>query len=73
MKKHPSLIRVFAAVAAAGAISMNAHAQCNINMSSTQQTIDGFGFSSAWCGTLTQRLEQLRLWNVGYLPVAHPN
>jgi glucuronoarabinoxylan endo-1,4-beta-xylanase len=54
MKKHPScLIRVFAAVAAAGAISMNAHAQCNINMSSTQQTIDGFGFSSAWSGTLT--------------------
>jgi glucuronoarabinoxylan endo-1,4-beta-xylanase len=54
MKKHPScLIRVFAAVAAAGAISINAHAQCNINMSSTQQTIDGFGFSSAWCGTLS--------------------
>jgi len=26
---------------------------CNIDVSSTQQTIDGFGFSSAWCGTLT--------------------
>ena len=26
---------------------------CSINWSNTQQHIDGFGFSSAWCGTLS--------------------
>jgi hypothetical protein len=50
---YPSkVIRALAVLAAAGALSINAHADCNINMGSTSQTIDGFGFSSAWCGTL---------------------
>ena len=47
------VIRALAVLAAAGALSINAHAQCTINMGSTSQTIDGFGFSSAWCGTLS--------------------
>ena len=36
------------------AVSMSAHgAACNIYMNSNQQTIDGFGFSSAWSGQLS--------------------
>lgn len=34
-------------------LSIKALAACNINMSSYQQTIDGFGFSSAWSGKLS--------------------
>ncbi len=41
-------------MAAIGAASMSAHGSaCNIYMSSTQQIIDGFGFSTAWCGQLS--------------------
>ena len=47
------IIRALAVLAAAGVLSINAHAQCTINMGSTSQTIDGYGFSSAWCGTLS--------------------
>ena len=54
MKKHPFVaLRALAVLAAAGAVSLNAHAQCNIYMGTNQQAIDGYGFSSAWCGTLT--------------------
>ena len=42
-----------AVLMAAGAVSFDAHAQCNIYMSTNQQAIDGYGFSSAWSGTLT--------------------
>jgi glucuronoarabinoxylan endo-1,4-beta-xylanase len=38
---------------AVGAVSPRAHAQCNIYMGTNQQVIDGFGFSSAWCGQLS--------------------
>ena len=35
-------------------VSMSAHgAACNIYMTSNQQTIDGFGFSTAWSGQLS--------------------
>src|SRR5438552_1923543 len=38
----------------AGALSFDAHAApCNINMGANLQTMDGFGFSSAWCGQLS--------------------
>lgn len=52
---HPTkLVRLFAVLAAAGAIATSAHAQCTITMSGAdQQVIDGYGFSSAWCGTLS--------------------
>jgi len=43
-----------ALLAAASALPFNAHAApCNINMGANQQTMDGFGFSSAWCGQLS--------------------
>jgi len=38
---------------AAGAAAINASAQCHIDMGANQQTIDGYGFSSAWCGQLS--------------------
>lgn len=41
------------AIFTAGVVSFNAHAQCNVYMNQNQQGIDGFGFSTAWCGTLT--------------------
>ncbi|MGA2854088.1 MAG: hypothetical protein ABSE90_08165, partial [Verrucomicrobiota bacterium] len=41
------------AVLAAGAISFNAHAQCNVYMGTSLQTIDGFGACSAWCGQMS--------------------
>src|SRR5512135_1811390 len=42
------------AVLAAGALPFTAHAApCNINMAANQQTMDGFGFSSAWSGQLS--------------------
>jgi O-Glycosyl hydrolase len=45
---------ILAVVAAASALPFNAHAAtCNINMAVNQQTMDGFGFSSAWCGQLS--------------------
>ena len=54
MNKHPFIaICALAVLAAAGAFSLNAQAQCNIYMRTNQQAIDGYGFSSAWCGTLT--------------------
>ncbi len=42
-----------AVLVAAGTFSPNAHAQCNIYMSTNQQAIDGYGFSSEWCGQLS--------------------
>ena len=47
-----------AVLVAAGALSFNAHAACNIYMATNQQVIDGFGFSTAWCGTLTAAKNQ---------------
>jgi glucuronoarabinoxylan endo-1,4-beta-xylanase len=39
---------------AAGLLSINVHAAvCSVDMASEQQSIDGFGFSSAWCGQLS--------------------
>ena len=40
------------AVAGVGPITAHA-APCNINLGANQQTMDGFGFSSAWCGQLS--------------------
>jgi glucuronoarabinoxylan endo-1,4-beta-xylanase len=52
--KHPFVpLCAMVVFAAAGALSLNAHAQCNIYMSTNQQAIDGYGFSSAWCGQLS--------------------
>ena len=42
-----------AILAAVGSVPMNARAQCNIYMATNQQVIDGYGFSSAWCGTFS--------------------
>jgi glucuronoarabinoxylan endo-1,4-beta-xylanase len=43
-----------AAISAAVAYPSNAPgAACNIDMSVNRQTIDGYGFSSAWCGQLS--------------------
>src|SRR5438552_8825601 len=54
MNKKKSIATVFLAVVAVGALSFNGHtAPCNINMGANQQTMDGFGFSSAWCGQLS--------------------
>jgi glucuronoarabinoxylan endo-1,4-beta-xylanase len=36
-----------------GAQLPQAEAQCNVYMATNQQVIDGFGFSSAWCGKLS--------------------
>src|ERR1051325_8380159 len=53
MKKSIST-RALALLAVAGAVRITAHAApCNINMGANQQTMDGFGFSSAWCGQLS--------------------
>ena len=51
--KHPFLVRCALAILAAGAVSFNAHAQCNVYMGTSLQTIDGFGACSAWCGTMS--------------------
>jgi glucuronoarabinoxylan endo-1,4-beta-xylanase len=43
-----------AAISAAAVIPTSAPgAACNVNQGSSQQTIDGYGFSSAWCGQLS--------------------
>ena len=40
-----------AAISAAAVIPTSAPgAACNVNLGSSQQTIDGYGMSSAWCG-----------------------
>ncbi|HEX5398524.1 MAG TPA: hypothetical protein VFY06_05685, partial [Verrucomicrobiae bacterium] len=44
----------FAILVAAGALPFNTPAApCAINLSANQQVIDGYGFSSAWCGQLS--------------------
>lgn len=54
MKKTNHPVRKIATVAAFAAISSAASAgTCTIDIAANSQTIDGFGFSSAWCGTLT--------------------
>ncbi len=41
-------------VIAVGVLPLNASAAtCSINMAANQQVIDGYGFSSAWCGRLS--------------------
>ncbi len=58
-RKHSFLaIVVLAVLVAAGMIPRNARAQCNIYMTTNLQVIDGFGFSVAWCGTLTAAKNQ---------------
>jgi glucuronoarabinoxylan endo-1,4-beta-xylanase len=47
------IIRALAVLVAASIASIDVHAACNIYMASNQQIIDGYGFSSAWCGTLS--------------------
>src|SRR4051812_8467355 len=44
--------RAFTLIGAAMAFAFSAGAQCTINMTANQQVIDGYGFSSAWCGQL---------------------
>ena len=54
MKTKNSIATLVLAVLAAGVLPFNAPAApCNINMGANQQTMDGFGFSSAWCGQLS--------------------
>jgi len=53
------VIGALAAFAAASALSLQA--QCTNNTGSTQQTIDGFGDSSAWCGVFSTA-KQNSLW-----------
>lgn len=48
-----SVLNAVAVAGAAMAFSIGAHAQCTINMTANQQVMDGFGFSSAWCGQLS--------------------
>ena len=48
------LICCISGLAVLAVTGITAHAApCNINMGANQQTMDGFGFSSAWCGTLS--------------------
>jgi len=58
MKKYPFLVTWVLAVLAAGAGAFSAHAQCNVYLTEGQQVIDGFGFSTAWCGTLSTAKNQ---------------
>lgn len=44
---------VLAILLARVAVPLNTHAQCNIYLGTNQQVIDGYGFSSAWCGQLS--------------------
>jgi glucuronoarabinoxylan endo-1,4-beta-xylanase len=54
VKKHPFMaLCALAVFVAAGAVSPSAPAQCNIYQGTNQQVIDGYGFSSAWCGQLS--------------------
>ena len=54
LRKGLNLVCVAAVIAIAGLFPVRACAQCFINMSGAdQQTIDGFGFSTAWCPTVT--------------------
>lgn len=57
MKQKAHLIHILCTViacSAAGILPTTARAgTCTINVTGNQQTIDGFGFSSAWCGQLT--------------------
>jgi glucuronoarabinoxylan endo-1,4-beta-xylanase len=48
-----SVLNTIALVGAAMTFPIAAHAQCTINMTANQQVIDGYGFSSAWCGQLS--------------------
>lgn len=51
---HAFLTWRILSVLAAVALPLNiGAATCNINMAANQQTMDGFGFSSAWCGQLS--------------------
>ncbi len=54
-KQHSSgPVRALAVIVAAGALATTLQAgTCTIDISSDQQTIDGFGFSSAWSGKLS--------------------
>jgi glucuronoarabinoxylan endo-1,4-beta-xylanase len=54
LKHSRHSVRAAAAFTAATVLAVQAHAgTCTINATANQQTIDGFGFASAWCGTLT--------------------
>lgn len=57
MKYPKSLVRIAGAALGCAALSLASaplHAgTCTINVGSNQQTIDGFGFSSAWSGALS--------------------
>ena len=53
------VIRALAVLAAAGALTISVHAACTINMGSTSQTIDGYGFSTAWCGQESTAIQNL--------------
>src|ERR1044071_7373241 len=46
-------LRAIAVISTVMAFSISGHAQCTINLTANQQIIDGYGFSSAWCGTLS--------------------
>jgi hypothetical protein len=65
MKKHPFVTLRALAVLAAGAVSFNAHAQCNIYMGTNLQTIDGFGACSAWCGQMSAAKDKALFQTLG--------
>src|ERR1051325_11234024 len=48
-----AVLNAIAVFGAAMTSPIGAHAQCTINMTANQQVIDGYGFSNAWCGTLS--------------------
>src|SRR5436309_1337662 len=60
------MIHALAAAMAAGAVSLSASAQCTINMTANQQVIDGYGFSSAWCGQLSSAKNNALYGTLGF-------
>jgi glucuronoarabinoxylan endo-1,4-beta-xylanase len=61
------VIRALAATTmAVGALSIGASAQCTINMTANQQVIDGYGFSSAWCGQLSSAKNNALYGTLGF-------
>src|ERR1044072_6524226 len=66
--KHRILppLRALAVIGAAIAFSIKAYGQCTINMTANQQVIDGYGFSSAWCGQLSSAKKNARYNTLGF-------
>ncbi len=63
-------LKVFRALGAitmaTSALSIAARAQCTINMTANQQVMDGYGFSSAWCGQLSSAKNNALYGTLGF-------